>query len=145
MPLSPTRSRRSLTPRQALIISLSVIVGGIPAVLAAWYYFDVPLGAACLSYGLAVYLALAVSWSYLALGTRNAAIRGHNAFVIFTVCVVALLVLTQKEHEPFPAWAMGSLIVAGVAAYSVVGICGLKNFLRWRRGEFSDGQPDRKT
>jgi hypothetical protein len=138
MGIFPARTRRLATPRQALIISLCVLFGGIPAVFAAHFFLYVPFGEASLYYAGAVYLTFAVSWSYLDWKTRNAAIRGHNAFVIFTVGLLVVLLIIQKEHEPFPHWAIALLIIAGVAGYSVAGYCGIRNFLRWRRGEFSN-------
>jgi len=75
-------------------------------VLAAHFFLYVPFGEASLYYAGAVYLTFAVSWSYLDWKTRNAAIRGHNAFVIFTVGLLVVLLIVQKEHEPFPRWRL---------------------------------------
>jgi phosphatidylglycerophosphate synthase len=138
MSVFPTHAKRTATPRQAIIISLTVLLGGVPAVFASNYFFSVPLVTAFLCYGFAVYVSVAVSWSYLDGKTRNAAIRGHNLFVIFAVCLFAILLLIQKEHEPIPGWAVTLFITAGVAGYSVAGFCAVKNFWRWRRGEFSN-------
>ena len=121
-------------------MSLSVLVGGIPVIFAAYYFFYVPLGTAFLWYGLAVYLTLAVSWSFLDWSTRRAAIRGNNYFVAFVFCLLVVVLIVQKEHEPFPQWGVALVVVAGVAGYSVAGICGIRNFLRWRRGEFRGEQ-----
>jgi hypothetical protein len=139
MPTLPAKARRLTTPKQALTISLCVLFGGIPAVIAAHFFLYVPFSTAWLYYAGAAYLAFAVSWSYLDWKTRNAAIRGHNAFVVFAVCLLVVVLITQKEHEPFPRWAIALMIAAGVAGYSVAGFFGLRNFLRWRRGEFSNG------
>ena len=138
MSLFSGQPKRFITPKQALVISLCVALGGIPIVLAAHIFFYVSYGAALLCYAGAVYLSSAVSWSCLDRKTRNAAIRGHNAFVIFAVSLFIVVLVIQKEHEPFPRWAMGLLVTAGVMGYSVAGFCGIRNFLRWRRGEFSD-------
>ncbi len=137
MSLLPAQSKRLATPKQALVISLCVLFGGIPIVFAAHAFFYVPFGTALLCYAGAVYLSFAVSWSYLNWETRNAAIKGHNAFVIFAVSLFIVVLVIQKEHEPFPRWAIALLIAAGVSGYSVAGFCGIRNFLRWRRGEFS--------
>jgi len=142
MRIFPVPARRLATPRQALVISLCVLFGGIPAVLAAQSFFYVPLGEASLYYAGAVYLTFAVSWSFLDWKTRNAAIRGHNTFVIFTICLLVVLVIIQKEHEPFPRWAIALEIAVGIAGYSIAGFCGVWNFLRWRRGEFSNGHSE---
>jgi peptidoglycan/LPS O-acetylase OafA/YrhL len=138
MSVFPIRSKRLATPKQALIISLCVLFGGIPAVFAAHIFLYEPFSTAFLYYGVATYLTLAVSWSYVDSKTRNAAIKGHNVFVIFAVCLFIVVLVVQKEHEPFPRWAIALLIAAGVAGYSIAGVCGIKNFLRWRRGEFAD-------
>jgi hypothetical protein len=138
MSVFPVKAKRLATPKQALAISLCVLFGGIPAVLAAHFFLYVPFSMALLYYAGAVYVAFAVSWSYLDWTTRNAAIRGHNAFVVFAVCLFIVVLIVQKEHEPFPRWAIALMIAAAVAGYSVAGFCGVRNFLRWRRGEFSD-------
>src|SRR4051794_11700039 len=130
--------RPPLTPKHAIIISLCVLLGGIPAAFAANSFLLVPLGTAFLYCAGAAYLAVAFAWSYLDWKTRNAAIRGNNAFVFFAVCLFILLLVIQKEHEPFPKWAIGLLVAAGIAGYSVAGFCGVKNFVRWRRGEYSN-------
>jgi CDP-diglyceride synthetase len=137
MDFSPESSKRPLTPRRALVISLCVLLGGIPAALAAHVFLYEPLGSTFLYYVLALYLTLAFSWSFLDWQTRNAAIKGNNAFVVFAVALIIVLAVVQKEHEPFPGWAIASLIVGGVAGYSVAGVCGVRNFIRWRRGEFA--------
>ena len=121
-------------------MSLCVVIGGIPAVAVAHLMFFVPLGTALLWYGLASYLTLAHSWSSLDWATKRAAGRARGIFVVFVVCLFIVLVVVQKEHEPFPAWAIASLICGGVAAYSVAGYWGVQNFLRWRRGEFTDAK-----
>lgn len=136
MSFSPEASKQPLTPRQAVVISLCVMLGGIPAVLAAHVFLDEPLGTALLYFVLALYLTLAFSWSFLDWQTRRLAINGNNAFVVFAVALIIVLAVVQKDHEPFPGWAIASLVVAGVAGYSVAGICGVRNFIRWRRGEF---------
>jgi hypothetical protein len=138
MSLSPAHSKPPLTPKQAIVISLCVALGGIPAVLAAHVFLYEALGTAGLYYALALFLTLAVSWSFLDWQTRDLAIRGNNAFVMFAVALIIVVAVVQKEHEPFPGWAIASLIVAGVAGYSVAGICGIRNFIRWRRGEFAE-------
>ena len=139
MSIFPAKAKRLATPKQALVISLCVLFGGIPAVIAAHFFLYVPFSTAWLDYAGAVYLAFAISWSYLDWATRDAAIKGHNAFVVFAGCLFVVVLVTQKEHEPFPRWAIVSMIAAGVAGYSIAGYCGLRNFRRWRRGEFSDG------
>ncbi len=128
-----------LEPKWAVILSLGAFPGGLLPVAAAHLVFLVPLATALLWYALVVYFVAAFSWSSLERRTRHAAIRGNNAFVIFTVCLLILLIIVQDEHEAFPTWATVLLVVAGVAGYSVMGIHGVRNFLRWRRGDIGAG------
>lgn len=127
-----------LEPRWAVVFSLVAILGGLIAVAAAYLWLFVPLVTALCYYLLVAYLSAAFSWASLDWRTRNAAVRGNNAFVIFTVCLLVVLLIVTDEHEAFPTWATVMLVAAGVAGYSVMGVQGFRNFLRWRRGDFKD-------
>ncbi len=130
-----------LEPKWAIIISLSVLVGGLVIVCVANFYLQVPLVTALLWYGAGVYTAFGFSWSFLEWRTRNAAIRGHNCFVVFAACLVGLLIIIQEDYEAFPTWGVVLLIVAVMAGYSVGFICGVRNLVKWLRGEYSNKQP----
>jgi hypothetical protein len=125
-----------LEARWAVVLSLIAFPGGLIAVAAAHLLFYVPLGTAFLWYAVVAYLTVAFSWSSLDRRTRNAAVRGNNAFIIFAVCLLGVLTIVQEDYEPFPTWATVLLVAAGVGGYSVMGIHGVRNFLRWRRGDF---------
>lgn len=127
-----------LEPRWAVVLSLTAVLGGLIAVAAAYLLLFVPLVTALCYYVLVAYLFAAYSWASLDWRTRNAAVRGHNAFVIFAVCLLVVLLIVQDEHEAFPTWATVLLVAAGVAGYSVMGVQGFRNFLKWRRGDFKD-------
>ncbi|MBI4028513.1 MAG: hypothetical protein HY360_26235 [Verrucomicrobia bacterium] len=131
--------KQPLTPKEAAVMSLGVVIGGIPAVAAAHLIFFVPLGTALLWYGLVSYLTLAHSWSSLDWASKRTAGRTRGCFVIFVFCLFVVVAVVQKANEPFPDWAIASLILGGVAAYSVAGIWGVRNFLRWRRASFLEG------
>ena len=128
-----------LEPKWAVIFSLIALPGGLIAVAAAHLLLFVPLTTAFLWYAVVAYLVVAFSWSSLDRRTRNAAVRGNNAFIIFAVCLLVVLIVVQDEHEAFPVWATVLLAAAGIAGYSVMGIHGLRNFLRWRRGDLGAG------
>jgi len=130
-----------LEPKWSIIMSLSVLIGGLVIVCLANFYFYVPLVTALLWYGVVVYITFGFSWSLLEWRTRNAAIRGHNAFVVFTVCLLGVLIIVQEDYEAFPTWGVVLLIVAGIAGYSVGVICGVRNLVKWLRGEYSNKQP----
>ena len=127
-----------LEPQWAVIFSLIAFPGGLVVVAAAHVLFFVPFATAFFWYAIAAYLVVAFSWSSLEWRTRNAAVRGNNAFVIFAVCLVVVLLIVQDEHEAFPTWATVLLVAAGIAGYSVMGVQGFRNVLRWRRGDFKD-------
>ncbi len=127
-----------LEPRWAVVLSLIAILGGLIVVAAACLLLFVPLVTGLCWYALVVYLVVAYSWASLDWRTRAAAIRGNNAFIIFVVCLLVVLLIVQDEHEPFPTWATVLLVAAGVAGYSVMGVQGFRNFLRWRRGDFKE-------
>lgn len=130
-------AKAPLEPKSAVVISLVAITGGIPLVVAAHVLFFVPISAAFYWYAAAAYLTMGLSWSSLELHSRNAAIRGHNAFVCVALCLFLVLLVVQEDYEPFPMWATVLLVAVGIAGYSVMGICGFRNFLRWRRGDFN--------
>ena len=124
-----------LEPKWAVTFSLITILGGIVAVAVAHALLFVPLTTALLRYAIVAYITVGFSWASLERRTHNAAIRANNAFVIFTVCLLGVLIVVQDEHEAFPEWATALLVVAGIAGYSVMGIHGVRNFRRWRRGQ----------
>ncbi len=118
-----------------MILSLIAFPCGLAGVAAAHMLLYVPLMTAFLWYALVAYLVVAFSWAFLDWRTRNAAVRGNNAFIVFAVCLFGVLIFVQDEHEPFPTWATVLLVAAGIAGYSVMGLHGYRNFLRWRRGD----------
>jgi hypothetical protein len=127
-----------LQPKQAIVMSLIAIIG-IPLVgtLANLFLFT-PLMPTILWSAIALYFDLGISWSFLRWDTRNAAIRGHNAFVIFTVILFCVVMVISDDYEPFPKWAIVALIIGGTCGYSVMGICAIKNFLKWLRGNLNN-------
>jgi len=125
-----------LEPKWAVIISLTTIIAGLLAVAVAHLLFYVPLSTALLCYVLVAYLTLGLSWSFLEWNSRNAAIRGNNYFVYFAIVIVLIAMISTDSYEPFPRWAVVALILGGIAGYSVMGFCGIKNFIRWKRGKF---------
>ena len=127
-----------LEPKQAVTFSLIAFPCGLIVVAAVHLLFFVPIAVAFFWYAIVAYFVIGLSWSSLELRTRNAAVRGNNAFVVFVVCLLVVLLIVQDEYEAFPTWATVLLVAAGIAGYSVMGVYGFRNFLRWRRGDFKD-------
>lgn len=126
-----------LEPKWAVTISLIVLIGGLLLVAIANLYFDIPLLTALLCFAVVAYLVLGLSWSFLDWKTRNAAIRGNNAFVIVAACLFGVLIIVTDDYESFPTWAIVLLITAAVVGYSIMGICAIWNFVRWCQGKFN--------
>ena len=126
-----------LEPKWAVIISLVAIVIGLLAVAVAYLFFYVQLSVAFLCYALVTYLTLGISWSFLEWSSRNAAIRGNNYFIYFAIAVFIIAVISTDSYEPFPRWAIVALILGAIAGCSVMGFYGVKNFIRWKSGEFN--------
>jgi hypothetical protein len=131
-------SKPPLQPKQAVIISTIAIIGTPIGCILFMVLFHTPIIPTILWSAFILYLALGVSWSFLSWETRNAAIRGNNAFVIFAVILLGVLLIFSKDYEPFPTWAIIVLIISGVCGYSVIGICAVRNFLKWLRGNFKN-------
>ncbi len=125
---------RPLEPKWAVIFTLAACPGGLVLVGLAHWLLYVPLPTALLWYALVAYLTISFSWSSLDWHSRRAAIKGNNAFVILAVCILVVVIIVQDEGQAFPMWATILLVAAGVLGYSVVGVCGVRNFVRWRRG-----------
>ena len=142
----PTAARKPpLAPRQAVFISLGGLAAGIVAVVLACTVFLVPLWQAMAYFAVGAYFVLALPWASLEWKTKNRAVRAHNYFVYFFIATVILILVMQwgTEHMSFPLWAVAIIVVAGVAAYSVMGYYAIINFRRWRHGEFRNLDEDK--
>jgi len=119
-------------------ISLGGLGVGLVVVVLACMFFFVPLWQAMIGYAVGAFFLLAFPWASLDWETRNRSVRAHNLFVYFTIAilVVALVVQWKPREEPFPKWAIVALVIAGVAAYSVMARHAIANFLKWRHGDF---------
>lgn len=123
-------------PKWAIIFSiLALPVGTIGAILAHYFLYTSWIESIGWS-ALFVYLTLGLFWSFLDWHTRHLAIRGNNFFVVLAVIVFIIATITGEDYGPFPTWGTVVLIVGGIAGYSVLGVCGIINFLKWRKGEF---------
>ena len=142
--MSETRATASetreppLTPRQAMCISLGGLGGGVVVLVLACTLGFVPFWQAVIWFAIGAFFLLAFPWASLDWETKNRAVRAHNFFVYFTIAivVVALVVQWKPKEEPFPKWAIAAIIVAGVAAYSVMARHAIANFQKWRHGDF---------
>ena len=109
---------------------------GLFVVAAIHMLFLVPLATALVWYAIAAYLVVGFAWSSLNWRTYAAAIRGNNVFVMLALCLFAVIADVQDDYEAFPTWATALIVVGAIAGYSVMGVCGFRNFRRWRRGDF---------
>jgi len=135
-----------LAPRQAVFISLGGLAVGIVAAVVACTFFSVPLGQAMVGYAVISFFALAFPWASLESQARNHAVRAHNLFVYFVIAILVVTLLVQwgTEKKPFPLWAIAAIVVAGIAAYSVMAYYAIRNFRRWRNGDFRS-RDEKKT
>jgi hypothetical protein len=131
---------KTLTPRQAVAISLGGLGVGAVIVVIACTLLDVPFWEAMIYYGIGGYFVLAFPWACLDGESRRHVIRAHNRLIYFFVAllIVTLIVQWATDGKPFPKWAAVALIVGAVASYSVMGFYALVNFARWRRGDFTE-------
>lgn len=131
---------KTVTPRQAVAISLGGLGVGIVGVILACTLFLVPFGEAMIYFAIGAYFVLAFPWACLDQKGRRAVIRAHNRLVYFVIAVLVLVLIVQwrAEGKPFPMWTAYGLIAAGVAAYSVMGYYAIVNFCRWRHGDFRE-------
>ena len=131
---------KTLTPRQAVAISLGGLSVGAVVVVLACTLFLVPFWEAMIYYAIGGYLVLAFPWACLDRESRRRVIRAHNRLVYFFVALVVVTLIAQwgAHAMPFPKWALGALIVVGVASYSVMGYYAVVNFRRWRHGDFRE-------
>jgi hypothetical protein len=138
LPFAAAVRKPPLTPRQAGLISLGGLGVGIVAVVVACAFFLVPLWQAMACYAVGAFFALAFPWASLEWKTRNRSVRAHNLFVYFFIATLIVTVIMQwgTEKKPFPLLAVTAIVVAGVAAYSVMAYYAIVNFRRWRNGDF---------
>jgi hypothetical protein len=131
---------KTVTPRQAVAISLGGLCVGAVIVIIACTLLDVPFWEAMIYYGVGGYFVLAFPWAFLDRESRRHVIRAHNGLVYFfvTFLIVILIVQWGTDGKPFPKWAAVPLIVGAVALYSVMGYYAVVNFMRWRRGDFTE-------
>jgi hypothetical protein len=130
---------KTVTPRQAVAISLGGLGVGIIGVAVACTLFLVPFGEAMIYFGIGAFFVLSFPWACLDQKGRRAVIRAHNRLVYFVIAVLVVVLIVQwrTEGKPFPMWTVYALIAAAVAAYSVMGYYAVVNFRRWRHGDFN--------
>jgi len=126
-----------LTPQQARMMSLAVLVGGPPIAFLAHLLLLQPWHIVALWYVLVLYLTVGLSWSFLEWRTRHRVIRTWNYFIILAVLLFLIVTLTQDEHKPFPRYGILLLLLGGAIVTGVLGATAIHNFRRWRKGEFT--------
>ena len=134
---TPQTRQPPLTARQAACISLGGLGIGLLVAVVACTLFFVPIRQAAIWYAVGAFFLLAFPWASLDWETKNRSVHAHNLFVYFTIAIVIVALLAQwkPKEESFPKWAIIAIVVAGVAAYSVMARHAITNFLKWRRGD----------
>ena len=131
----PDTREPPLRPHWAIVFTIAACPVGFALAVLARYFLYASWQQALGWWAVMAYLATAFPWSALEWPTRNAAVRGHNAFVITAICVFAIATVTGESYSEFPRWGTVTLIVAAILGYSVMGICGVRNFVKWLRGQ----------
>lgn len=128
-----------LRPHWAIVFTIAACPVGLTLAVLSHYVLYASWQQALGWWAVMAYLATAFPWSALEWSTRNAAVRGHNAFVITAICVFAIATVTGESYSEFPRWGTVTLIVAATLGYSVMGICGARNFVKWLSGQIPNG------
>jgi hypothetical protein len=131
---------KTVTPRQAIAISLGGLCVGAVVVVVACTLFLAPFWEAMIYYGIGGYFVLMFPWACLDRESIRQVIRAHNRLVYFLGALLILTLIVQwgTNGKRFQKWAAVALIVGAVATYSVMGYYAVVNFIRWRRGEFTE-------
>jgi hypothetical protein len=130
----PDHQQPPLRPFWAIVFTIAACPVGLILAVLAHYFLYASWQQALGWWAVMAYLATAFAWSALEWPTRNAAVRGHNAFVIIAISVFATATVTGESYSEFPRWGTITLIVAAIIGYSVMGICGVRNSVKWLRG-----------
>jgi amino acid transporter len=143
---APTVQKPPLAPRQAVFINLGGLAVDIVGAVLACTIFLVPLWQALAGFAIVAFFVLAFPWVSLDWRTRNRAVRAHNLFICFFVATLIVTVIVQwgTEGLSFPMWGVAAVVIAGLAAYSVMAYYAIINFRRWRRGDFRSLDEEKK-
>ena len=138
---SNTRYKVPITPKQAIMLNLIGLIGGIVLVVISNLFFYVSLKKAFIFYAIGAFFVIAFPWACLRMETKNRSFRAHNCFVIFAVVLFIVVMIVQwgTEHQPFPIWAIATLILGGCIAYSVMAYYAVQNFIKWCKDELENG------
>lgn len=134
--LVESTDKRTVTPLGAMRYSLAALFGGLAVVAAVHRWAGVPLATAFLVYLACAYLVVALSWAALESRTYRIAMGFHHAFIYAFLALVVVLVLMQEGFRPLPDWALTVVLCVSGACYSVAGVCGFRNFIKWGRGGY---------
>lgn len=132
--------RGTITPKQAIILSVLGLLGfGMLAIVAYLYFGIVTLELLFIS-ATGCFFSAFFPWAAVQLETRNRSVRAHNLFVYSVVGILIIIAITQwgTDHVAFPMWAMIVLAIFAVAAYSVMVYYAVVNFIKWLNGQLKD-------
>lgn len=128
--------RSPLTPKWAFRISILTAIGGLLIACGIVVFGHIPTAVAFLGYLLALYLTVGYSWSSVERRTRRLARMGQSSALAFIGCAIILSMIYQKLTGEIPNWLIYTTVSVAVAGYSVMGVYGFRNFVRWRRGVY---------
>ena len=123
------------TPKEALIMSVVVLLGGPLVAIATHYVLYTPLQTAFLWYALVAYLATTTAWCCTDWITRRTVVRIWNFGIILFMCILVMFLFTQEEGKSFPRWGIAVMMLQAAVWGVVLAYFATKNILRWRRGE----------
>lgn len=129
-------AKAPLTPKWAVILSVVAVGGALVLAVVFRLVFGVSL-ARVLGFVAGAFVGL--SWAALDKRSYRVGLWATEGFLVFVAVLLSVLVIVQDDYEPVPGWANVLAVVAGVVCCAVVSACGIRNFVRWLRGEF-DGR-----
>ncbi len=133
-------TKGTLTPKQAIIFSVVGVLAFGTLILSAYLYFGIVTWDLLFIGAIGSSLSLFFPWVSLELQTRNKCIRAYNRFVYLSVGILIVVAITQWDADKvaFPLWALVVVIIAAIAAYSVMVYYAVLNYIKWLNGQIED-------
>jgi hypothetical protein len=123
-----------LTPKWAVVFSLAALAGALVLALGIRLIYGVSQAT---TLGFIAGCVVLFSWAALDRRSFRTCQRFVAAFTVVAAVVFVVLAVTQDDYEAFPLWGTVALAVAGLACCAVVGAYGMRNLIRWCRGELA--------
>ncbi|HUG70367.1 MAG TPA: hypothetical protein VMM76_21640 [Pirellulaceae bacterium] len=109
----PDYQQPPLRPHWAIVFTIAACPVGLALAVLAHYFLYASWQQALGWWAVMAYLATAFPWSALEWPTRNAAVRGHNAFVITAICITFVLGFVHRMIDPRLAELLRMRFIAG--------------------------------